>query len=208
MSTATNPPVSDAGSALASSVAIHDPDDLYRTTVDQYERLAQTAALQDRKVELINGWLVKKMTTKPPHVVAVDATREAIAATLPPGWWLREEKPVEDSDFDEPEPDISVVRAHDRTIVRTIRARGTSTSSSKSQTLRLPGIVKKKCRLMRGAGVPTYWIINLVDRQLEVYTSPASDGYHVRQVLTIGTTAEVFIDGARVGSIKVAYLIT
>ena len=96
--------------ALPSSAAPHLLDDLYRLTVDEYDRLAEAGVLKDRRVELINGWLVKKMTTKPPHVVAVDATRESLARILPPGWWLREEKPVRIPEFDEPEPDISVVR--------------------------------------------------------------------------------------------------
>ena len=89
---------------------IHAFGDLYRITVDEYERLADAGVLQDRRVELINGWLVRKMTTKPPHVVAVHAARELIAGVLPKGWWLREEKPVRIPDFDEPEPDLSVVR--------------------------------------------------------------------------------------------------
>ena len=85
-------------------------EDLYRLTVDEYEQLAEAGVLKDRRVELINGLLVKKMTIKPPHVIAVDATREAIGRLLPGGWWIREEKPVRIPDFDEPEPDVSVVR--------------------------------------------------------------------------------------------------
>ena len=50
--------------------------DLYRMTVNEYERLAAADVLDDRKVELIGGYLVRKMTTKPPHVWAVDAARE------------------------------------------------------------------------------------------------------------------------------------
>ena len=85
-------------------------EDLYRMTVEEYEQLAEAGFLNERRVELINGLLVKKMTIKPPHVIAVDATREAIGRLLPGGWWIREEKPVRIPDFDEPEPDVSVVR--------------------------------------------------------------------------------------------------
>ena len=48
----------------------HPIDDLYRLTVDEYERLAEAEVLKDRRVELINGLLVKKMTAKPAHVIA------------------------------------------------------------------------------------------------------------------------------------------
>ena len=110
MSTGMVPAAPDGVSALATSAAPHDFDHLYQMSVDEYERLADAGFLTDRRVELINGWLVRKMTTKPPHVVAVDATREAIAGLLPRGWWLRDEKPVRIPEFDEPEPDVSVVR--------------------------------------------------------------------------------------------------
>ncbi len=52
--------------------------DLYRLTVDEYERLAEANVLLDRRVELIDGDPVKKMTTKPPQVWAVDAAREVL----------------------------------------------------------------------------------------------------------------------------------
>jgi len=91
MSTPMTPAAPDAMSALETSSAPQVFDHLYRMSIDEYERLADAEFLKDRRVELINGWLVRKMTTKPPHVVAVDASREAIAALLPPGWWLRDE---------------------------------------------------------------------------------------------------------------------
>ena len=39
---------------------------VYRITVDEYERMA--GALNDDRVELIDGYLVTKMGKKPPHV--------------------------------------------------------------------------------------------------------------------------------------------
>ena len=52
--------------------------DLYRMTVDEYERLAEAAILVDPRVELIDGYLVRKMTKKPPHVIAVEGVRDAM----------------------------------------------------------------------------------------------------------------------------------
>ncbi len=162
---------------------IHALDDLYRITVDEYERMADAGVLTDRRVELINGWLVRKMTTKPPHVIAVDAAREVIARLLPKGWWLREEKPVRIPDFDEPEPDLSVVRGS-RLDYRTrhpgpgdieflIEVSDTSLSWDR----------REKLSAYARAGVPIYWILNLVDRQLEIYSDPTPTGYQARQII-------------------------
>ena len=65
-----NTRVAEPTSGIPTLPPLHAFDDLYRITVDEYERLADAGVLKDRKVELINGWLVRKMTTKPPHVVA------------------------------------------------------------------------------------------------------------------------------------------
>jgi Uma2 family endonuclease len=77
-------------------------------TVYEYERMASD--LDDPRVELIDGYMVKKMGKKPPHFWAVDCTEEEIRAILPPRWCLRREGPVRIPKFDEPEPDLVVAR--------------------------------------------------------------------------------------------------
>ncbi len=83
---------------------------LYRMTVDEYERLAEAAILDDPRVELIDGYLVRKTTKKPPHVVAVEGMRDALSALALPGWRVMIQDPVRIPDFDEPEPDIALAR--------------------------------------------------------------------------------------------------
>jgi hypothetical protein len=55
--------------------------------------------------------------------------------------------------------------------------------------------------------VPTYWIVNLVDRQLEIFTAPDSNGYQTREVLGPADRAPVVIQRALVGSIAVGDLL-
>ena len=52
--------------------------------------------------------------------------------------------------------------------------------------------------------IPVYWIVNLVDSQVEVYTGPCPEGYRSRQVFNPGQTVPVVIDGIEVGRIAVA----
>ena len=65
--------------------------DLYRLNVDEYERMV--GVLQDPRVELIDGYMVRKMGKNPPHIWSVDAIAEALRSLLP-GWWCRKEDPV------------------------------------------------------------------------------------------------------------------
>jgi hypothetical protein len=55
--------------------------------------------------------------------------------------------------------------------------------------------------------VPVYWIVNLVDRRLEVYSEPDSGGYRARQLLTAGQHVSVVIAGTEIGRIAVADLL-
>jgi Uma2 family endonuclease len=178
--------------------------DLYRMTVDEYDRLADAGVLNDRRVELIGGYLVRKMTTKPPHVWAVDAAREILERLVPEGWDLREEKPVRIPDFDEPEPDLVIVSGtRDDYINR---------HPGPSEVGLLVEVADSSLAQDRGpkrvayarAGIPVYWIINLVERQVEVYSGPCLDDYPDCQIYRPGDQVPVVIAGGEVGRIRVA----
>jgi len=48
-----------------------------------------------------------------------------------------------------------------------------------------------------------YWIVNLVDRQVEVYTDPGPAGYASRKDFASGQHVPVVIDGGHGGQIAV-----
>ena len=54
-----------------------------------------------------------------------------------------------------------------------------------------------------GSANSAYWIVNLVDRQVEVYTLPYADGSHSRQDFTPGQDVPVVIDGVEAGRIRI-----
>jgi Uma2 family endonuclease len=62
---------------------------------------------------------------------------------------------------------------------------------------------RAKTRVYGWAGIPIYWIVNLVDRQVEVYTGPHSGGYATRVDYRSGQHVPFVIDGVIVGQIAV-----
>ena len=54
------------------------------------------------------------------------------------------------------------------------------------------------------AGIPVYWIVNVDDRQVEVYSDPGPSGYRSHEVLAPGHVLRVVVDGVEVGEIAVA----
>jgi len=182
----------------------HFPLDIagfYRMTVDEYERLA--GLLDDPRVELINGILVKKMTQKPPHTWAVETAHVYLERVVPAGWFIREEKPVRIPQFDEPEPDLAVIRgSRDDYRERHPEAAdiGVLVEVAESSIERDQG--EKRAAYARG-GIPVYWIVNLNERQVEVYSDPAEDGYRRREVFRPGGEVPLVIAGVEAGRIKV-----
>ena len=180
---------------------------LHRMTVDEYERLVKTGVLDDQPIELINGFLVKKMGKEPCHVIASEATRDALLPLIPQGWRLTIEAPVRIPDFDEPEPDLAIVRGTREQYVD--HHPGPSDIGLLIEvadtTLDRDG-GEKQLGYARG-NVPVYWIVNLVDGQLEIYTDPTPTGYRERRVLGPNDLARVTIDGQEIGQIAVASIL-
>jgi hypothetical protein len=57
------------------------------------------------------------------------------------------------------------------------------------------------------AGIPVYWIINLIDRQVEVYSNPGPSGYQSLEVFVPPHVLTVMIDGVEVGEVPVAEIL-
>jgi Uma2 family endonuclease len=180
------------------------PTPLYRLTVEQYEAIADAGILTaGDKVHLINGYLVEKMTHKPPHAVADELCGEAIRLTLPAGWTLRSGKPVRIPGLaSEPEPDRCVVRGGIRDYVdrhpepNEIAMIVEVPKASLAQDRNMAGVYGR-------ARIAAYWIINLIDRQVEVYSNPGPAGYATLEVLAPGHVLSVVIDHIEVGQIAV-----
>jgi Uma2 family endonuclease len=61
------------------------------------------------------------------------------------------------------------------------------------------------------SGIPVYWIVNLVDRQVEVYTDPTEAGYGSSVVYAQYPSAalvSVVIDGIEAGQIAVSDILS
>ena len=182
------------------------PDELYRMTVDRYERLAESGVLDDPQVELINGLLVREMTKKPRHVSACELVSGLLEALLPAGWYIREQNPLRIPDYDEPEPDVVIARGSrgryasrhpgPDDVALVVEVADTSLGKDRGEKLLAYG---------RG-GVPVYWIVNLLDNQIEVYSEPdrTSGGYARCVVHAASDSLPLKIEDAETGSLAVS----
>jgi Uma2 family endonuclease len=184
---------------------------LRRFSVDEYHRMIQAGILdEDDPVELLEGYVVLKMPRNPPHDTALQLVRKRIEALLQPGWDTRIQSAVTLPDS-EPEPDVAVVRGDERTYAT--RHPGPAdvgllveVSDSTLQRDR-----DDKGRIYARAGIPAYWIVNLIDRQVEVLSGPSgpapTPAYVQRQVFPGGTAVALVLDGNVIGAVAVQSLL-
>jgi Uma2 family endonuclease len=181
------------------------PPPLHRITVDEYDRITASGALEDpSRIELIDGYMVDKMAKNPEHSFSTIETYQALANRLPAGWSARQEQPVRIPAYNEPEPDIAVVRGtnadyrHRRPTPGDVAMLVEVADSTLSQDR---GV---KLAAYATDGIPVYWIVNLVDRQVEVYTRPTKAGrYRSRKDYKPGQQVPVVIAGQQLPPIAV-----
>ena len=145
-----------------------------------------------------------KMSRKRPQIVAGKKGLRVLSRITPAGWHVAKEDPVVVSDWSKPEPDLAVVRGVgedylDRDVTAADVALVVEIAESSLSIDRTDMV-----RVYSSSGIPAYWIVNLVDLQLEVYTDPSPGGYQSSQVLRPGQDVVVVIDGAEAGHIAVA----
>ncbi len=189
------------------------PSSLYRLSIDKYEEMVRSGVFTKRdRLALIDGFLVAKMTKKPPHTVSAELCRVRLDRMLPPGWHLRIERPIRiPSRASLPEPDLVVARGE-------IRDFGTRDPEPPDVALvvevadsSLDDDRNLMARVYGGGGIDFYWIVNRIEGQVEVYSGPSGPseplGYRHCEVYRPGQEIPLVIAGSEVGRIPVAELL-
>jgi Uma2 family endonuclease len=202
--------MSSITSAPVGSIPQPMPLPTYHFTVEQYHRMIEAGVLTENdRVELLEGRIVPKMTHNPPHDAAVDLTQWALVPVLPAGWRVRVQSAITTADS-EPEPDLAVVRGAARRYARSHpRPRDIALLVEVADTTLLEDR-NDKCRLYARSRIPVYWIVNLVDSRLEVYTRPRAGNapaYRERTDFGVEEAVPLVIAGQEVARIPVRELL-
>jgi len=162
----------------------------------------------DDPVELLEGWLVYKMPKNPPHRATTKLTRNALDAIISGDWYVDTQEPITLIDS-EPEPDVVIVRGNTRNYLdRHPGAEDITLVIEVSDTTLERDRTSKK-RLYGRAGIPVYWIINLPEQQIEVYSGPVIEEatYQHRQDYALSDKVPVAIAGQIIGHLSVSDLL-
>ena len=144
----------------------------------EYDQLVSLGAFQDERIELLEGVLVAMSPVGAPHSSAVRRLTRLLVLTLEGRAAVLCQSPFAALEFSEPEPDFAVVPLGDYDTDHPSEAFLIIEVADSSLALDRG----KKLRLYAHCGVPEYWVVNLPERCIEVYTQPSPGAYgHVER---------------------------
>ena len=183
----------------------------FRLSVADYHDLGERGILTpDDRVELIDGYLVIKPMHNSRGASTVVRVARYLDRATPPGFVVRSQVPIT-LEFGEPEPDAVVARGDLRTYDRHHPKASDLSLAVEILDSSLRADREYKSGMYARAGIPLYWIVNLIGAIVEVYTVPTGPCdepmYNSRRDYTAADSLPLVLDGQHVASIPVAELL-
>jgi Uma2 family endonuclease len=161
----------------------------------EYDRMVEVGILdKSDKVELLRGVIVAMSPQGEPHGDIVEWLNNRLVRSIDPSFSVRPALPFAASEWSEPEPDLVIVpadrpRGHPKAVLLLIEVSDSSLRKDR----------RTKLEIYAEAGVPEYWIVNVKNMTIEVYTEPSSSGYATMQTLRNGDVARPrFVPGVAI----------
>jgi Uma2 family endonuclease len=165
-----------------------------RWSREEYMAMDELGFFRDERVQLIGGEVLVLSPQSSWHFLAMEKVSEALKEALGAGFWVRIQGPLECGPKNEPEPDVSVVAGepddyrdrHPSSALLVVEVSATTLSYDCGD----------KASLYAAAGIPEYWVLNLVDRRLEVFRDPVTNpsqtfGWAYSQTLVVAPGATI-----------------
>lgn len=150
--------------------------EMRRWTRDEYDRMIAAGLFApDERVELIDGEILQVPPQGSFHATAVQLIGEALRVAFGSGVHVRTQMPLALDPASEPEPDVAVVPGSPRDYREAHPASALVVVEVADKTLKYDR--QRKRSLYARAGIREYWIVNLVDRCVEVYQDPLQGHY-------------------------------
>jgi Uma2 family endonuclease len=136
------------------------------------------------RVELIDGEIFQMTPQGSTHFTAIGLAEEALRKAFGAGFQVRVQGPLGITCTSEPQPDVAVVPgnawdywdAHPATALLLVEVSEATLEHDR----------QRKGSLYARAGIQDYWIVNLIDRCVEVYRQPHQGSYRSCQRFFVG----------------------
>ncbi len=147
----------------------------HRWNREQFYQMLDLGWFQDQRVELIDGVVIDMPSQKDYHGAAITLTMDVLRLAFGSGFWVRNQMSLDLSPRSVPDPDLAVVSGSPHGVTASTPTPATALLLVEVSDSTLAYDRNHKAALYAAGGIADYWIINLVQRQLEVYRDPVAD---------------------------------
>jgi len=139
----------------------------------EYDKLVALGVFEGEHIELIDGALLQMSPIGPSHCATVDRLTELLVLAFVGRARVRIQGSFAAGELSEPEPDVSVLplgeydAEHPQQAHLIVEVAESSLSYDRG----------RKARLYAESDVPEYWIVNLIERTVEVHRVPNAGQY-------------------------------
>jgi len=145
----------------------------YRWSREEFFQMIDLGWFQDKPVELIGGEVMEMAAQLDLHLASVTLTSDALRAAFGAGHWVRAQGSLDLSPHGVPSPDLAVTSGSPQGATRVMPKSALLVVEVSDTTVAYDRY--HKAPLYAAGGITDYWIVNLVQRQLEVYRDPVAD---------------------------------
>ncbi len=161
----------------------------YRFSVTDYYKMAEAGVLtEDSRVELIDGEILEMNPIGSPHSGGVGRISAMLWREFGESAVIWVQNPIRLNDYSEPEPDLALLRPRDDFF--------TSSHPTSSDVLLVIEVADTsfdydrqiKAPLYARNEIPEYWLADLSQRRVLIYTDPTEGEYASIRVAQVGET--------------------
>jgi len=154
----------------------------YPITITHFQKMIEMGIFDENEhIELIDGELIAMAPIGPGHSSQTRKLNRQFSQSVGDLALVDMQNPIVLDDHSEPEPDLALLRPSDdfykaasptaKDVLLLVEVADSSLNYDK----------KTKIPLYARQGIPEVWLINLPDKQVEIYRNPSEEGY--RQIL-------------------------
>lgn len=163
-----------------------------RITRALYHRMAECGLIEpEAHVELLNGEIVDMSPIGPRHLSVTDKLTHFFVPRVGDAFICRNQGSQATSEISEPEPDFQLLRARDDFYSGAHPTADEVALVVEVAQSSLRKDVGPKMRIYAAAGIPEYWVVDLVTRQVIVHLHPERDAAEYREVTSFDDTATI-----------------
>lgn len=160
-----------------------------RFRVEDFRKMTEIGILTEESGwEVIDGYLIDKMTIGSKHASVVRRLEKILERSIGDSIIVSGQNPVHIDDYNEPEPDVALLKPSEdfyaashpmpEDVLLLIEV--------SDSTVEYDREIKK--RLYAEAEIMEFWLVNLKNETVEVYTQPKNGSYYSARILEEGET--------------------